>query len=115
MKRWTVYSHLKTFYVVLCVVFSLGTIGHSQELDSHPVWELCAQQRSRFERFAASLMWNIPAHTTADDIVDDACLRMYKAVEKGTQPIDTLKASLFTTIERVVAPQLTVVMSTIAR
>jgi DNA-directed RNA polymerase specialized sigma24 family protein len=47
-------------------------------------------------------MWNVPAHTSAEDIVQEACIRTYKAVENGKQQINDLRGLLFLTIQHVI-------------
>jgi DNA-directed RNA polymerase specialized sigma24 family protein len=102
MRRCAVYSHLKFFCIALLIPYWLGTVGHSQELGSQAVWALCEQERYEFITFAKHIMWNFPAHTSAEDIVHDACIRAYKAVEKGKQQFGDLRGLLRLTITRVI-------------
>ena len=90
MKRFKVHPLSGSYLVVLWVLFALCAVGYSQPLHPQAVGELCSQDFRQLTAYAARHMWNFPAHTSAEDIVQEAVICTLKAQEKGQEIPDLM-------------------------
>jgi DNA-directed RNA polymerase specialized sigma24 family protein len=101
MKCFKVHPLSRLYLAVLGVLCALCAVGYSQELRPQAVAELYSREFPRFVAYADHHMWNFPAHTGAEDIVQEAFRRTLKALEKGTK-ISDLPRWIRRTIDHVI-------------